>query len=829
MERAVWWQGLWQDVKDAARTARKAPLFTATALVTIGIGIGASTAIFSVVNAVLLKSVAYERPRDLAVLWNSYAATGLSEAAVSAAEFTEIVERQRAFEGVAALRPQASSVAGGCGTAAGCEPERVWAYLVSPSLFDLLKIAPALGRPVAAADGAADAPPVVVLSDAVWRRRFGADPSIVGQTIVVGGTARAVITVLPPGVRFPDAAIGFLKQPADVWIPYDWTRNRADGRGNQNLGVIARVRPGESLARAQADLDAIAQGFRREYPNRYAGPGIDWRIKAVSLPDQMLGDVRPSLVVLSVAVGFVLLIACANVAKLLFARGTTRRRELGVRAALGASRGRLVRQRLVEALLLSTAGGTLGALLAGAGVRALSSLDPGNIPFLDRTSIDIDVLLVSALLSLLTAVLIGLAPAIRQSIVDPQISLADGGRASGAAPVRRRLRAALVVAEVTLAAIVLVGAGLLVRSFSAMSRVPLGFNPQNTAVAQVALPRARFDTSARVFAFERELVARIAALPGVARASAVHPLPMGAEGWSGTLIIRNRSSAPGEPDPHAEYAVAMPAYFATLGIPIVGGRDFGPEDIAGAPAVAVVDENLARRYWPGESAIGKHLGVGGRPKDDSGWTTVIGVVGHVRNGGPRKEGEPQVYLAALQKPEFSLYYVARASGSVAPLPAAMRAAVRELDRDLPVATLAETPQLVARVVARDRFNALLFTIFGGVALALAMIGLYGVMAFLVAERRREIGIRLALGGRPARVRGRLIAEGVGLAVAGVVLGLAIALALSRTLAGLLFAVEPTDPWTYASIAALLVLVAVVASALPARRALRINPIDVLNS
>ena len=828
MDRGAWWQGLWQDVRYAWRTARKAPLFSATAVVTIGIGIGASTAIFSVVNAVLLKSVAYERPHELAVLWNSYAATGLSEAAISAAEFTDITERQRAFEAVAAMRPQASSVAGGCGTAAGCAPERVWAYFVSPSFFELLRIAPARGRQVVDADGAAGAPPAVVLSDTVWRRRFGADPAIVGQQIVVGAVSRTVIAVMPPGVRFPDAAIGFMKQPADVWIPYDWTRNRTDGRGNQNLGVVARIRSGESQSRAQADLDAIAQGFRREHPNRYAGPGINWRLKAVSLSDQMLGDVRPSLIVLGAAVGFVLLIACANVANLLLARGTIRRRELGVRTALGASRGRLVRQLFVEALLLAGAGGALGVLLALAGVQVLSSLDPGNIPYLDRTGIDLRVLLVSAALSVLTAMLIGLAPAIRQSMVDPQASLAEGGRVQGAAPVRRRMRGALVVTEVTLAAIVLVGAGLLVRSFAAMSRVPLGFDPERTAVAQVALPRARYDTSARVVAFERELVARLAALPGVRRASAVHPLPMSAEGWGGTLIIRDWTAAPGEPDPHAEYAVAMPEYFPTLGIPILEGRDFGPQDIAGAPAVAVVDEELARKYWPGESAVGKHLGTFGRPQDDTGWTTVIGVVGHVRNGGPRKEGEPQVYLAALQKPEFSLYYVARSSGSPAPLPAAMRAAVRELDPELPVATLAETSQVVARVIARDRFNTLIFTIFGGVALALATIGLYGVMAFLIAERTREIGIRLALGGRPARVRARLIGEGLTLAVIGVGLGLGIALILARTMKGLLFEIEPGDPWTYVAIASLLVLVAAAASAVPARRALRINPIDVLN-
>ena len=657
MRRTAWWQGLGQDLRGALRAARKAPLFTATALATIAIGIGASTAIFSVVNAVLIKSVAYERADRLAVIWNSYGQVGLSEAAVAAAEFADIRERQRTFEQVAALRNQNTTLGGECAGGGVCEPERAVAYVVSPSLFTLLAVTPALGRPFTEADGATGAPPVALVSDALWRRRFGADPAIVGRTIVVGAIRTEIAGVMPPGVRFPDAAVGFLKAPADLWVPYDWTRNRTDGRGNQNLGVVVRLRPDATLARAQADLDRIAEGFRREFPNRYAQPGTNWRIKIVSLREQMVGDTRLSFVVLGSAVAVVLLIACANVANLMLARGSARRRELALRSALGASRRRIIRQLLVEAMLYAAAGGIAGVLLAVAGVRGLIGLDPGTIPFLDRTGIDLTVLGVAASATLLTGLLIGIGPALRDSIADPQATLAEAGRGAGTLPLRRRLRSALVTAEIALAVLVLVAAGLLVRSYAALTATPIGFDPAGTAVAQVSLPRARYDVGARVTAFYDDLTGRLAALPGVTTASAISTLPMSGDGWSGTLIIRGRTAGAGEPEAHAEYAAALPGYFRTMRIPMREGRDFVNGDVEGSGLVAIVDETLAARYWPGESAIGKHLAPFGPPKDDRGWSTVIGVVGHVRNGGPRKESEPQVYLAARQSPQWSMSYV----------------------------------------------------------------------------------------------------------------------------------------------------------------------------
>jgi putative ABC transport system permease protein len=747
---------------------------------------------------------------------------------VAAAEFADIRDTSKAFDSVAALRPQATSLTGACGSGPGCDPERVTAYVVSPSLFDLLGVTPSLGRPFVEADGVTGAPPVVVLSDALWQRRFGADRSIVGQRIAVGGVSRTVIGVMPPGARFPDAPVGFLRTPADLWVPYGWEQSRKDSRGNQMFGMLARRRAGVTVAQANAEIDAIAAGFRQQYPDRYARADVQWRLKAVPINDQIVGEVRMSLIVLLAAVGVVLLITCANVANLMLARGTARRRELAVRSALGAGRGRLVRQLLIEGAVLVAAGGLLGVGLALGGVRGLIALDAGNIPLLDHAGIDLTVLGFAIAVTVVTGLLVGLAPALRQSTADPQVALGGAERTAGDGSIRHRLRRVLVVGEVTMAVVVLVAAGLLVRSFAKLASTPTGFDPDGTVVAQISLPRAQYAEGGKILAFQKELLDRFRALPGAAGASAVFPLPMSGDGWGGSVVIENRPA--GLPEPHAEYAVAMPGYFSTLRIPVVEGREFADADATGSMPVAVVDAEFARQYWPGESAVGKRVNpFGPLPAGDPRWTTVVGVVGHVRNGGPRKAGEGQMYLAALQKPELTLYFVVRAAASDQPLPAAIRQTVRSLDPQLPIGRLSPTPALVGRLLARERFNMLLLSIFGGVALLIAAVGLYGLLAFLVTQRTREIGIRLALGGRPGRVLRTVIGEGLALSAIGLALGCAAALLSAPAIRGLLFSIEPTDPFTYAVIGAVLLGVAAAASYLPARRATRIDPVSILRS
>jgi putative ABC transport system permease protein len=825
MTRSAWWPSLAQDVRFALRVLRASPLFTITALLTIGVGIGAVAAIFSVVNAVLLRDLPYPHADRTAVIWNAYRQEGLEQAAVSAEEFADIAAAATAFDRLAALRPQVTTLTGACSTGADCEPERLNAYVVSPGLFDLLGASPALGRTFTPSDGAAGAPAVVVLSDAVWQRRFGADPAIVGRIISLGGSAREVVGVMPAGLRFPDEPIGYLKPRADAWIPRSWEMVK-DGRGNQYLAVIGRLGPGRSLPAAQASLDAVAETFRARFPDRYAPPKVQWRLAASSLRDQMFGDIRPALLLLFGAVGCVLLIACANVANLTAARGTTRRREMAVRTALGAGRGRLVQQLMIETALITGAGALAGVGIAELGLRAARAMNPGNVPGLDAAGIDGVVLAFAAALAAIAGALVGLVPALGQSQVDPQAGLSDGSRGAGAAAARRRVRAPLIVIEVALAVIVLVGAGLLVRSFLAMARVDTGFVADGRMTAHLSLPRASYTPAAKAVEFQRALVERLSSLPGVTRASAVYPLPMSEEAWSGTIVIEGRDPTGRLPPAHTEYAVAHPKYFETMGIRLVEGREFQPTDTEGSMLVGIVDVEFARTYWPGQSAVGRRISAFGTPGAGP-WTTIVGVVGHVRNRGARAVGEPQFYFSALQKPEFGMTFVTRSDRDSATLGAAIRTAVRELDPTLPIASLAPMDHVIARFTARDRFNVALFSIFGGVALALAAVGLYGVLASLVSQRTREIGIRLALGGRPGDVVRSVLGEGVLLAAIGLALGLAAAAALSRFVETILFAVKPLDPVTYAMIAAIVLAVSLLASYWPARRAMMVDPVTVL--
>jgi putative ABC transport system permease protein len=816
MKRAELLQELRQDAGYAVRMLRRSPLFTAMAVATLAIGIGASTAIFSVVDAVLLRGLPYRNASRLVLFWNGYASSA-QHTAIAAAEFADMREQQQSFDGLAAVSYGSRNLTGACPAASGaCEPQRVSGYTVSPELFDLLGVAPAVGRAFAKDDGAEGAPGVVILSASLWRGRFGADSALVGKTITVDGIARTVIGILPADVRFPDAPLGFLRERGELYIPYSWEQYRSDGRGNQFLGVVARLRPGTTLARARADASAIAARFRHDFPRRYVDNSPGWSLDVVPLRDEAFGDVRPALFVLLGAVGFVLLIACANVANLLLARAASRRRELAVRTALGAGRFRLVRQLLTESAMLALAGGALGVLLAFAGVRALVRLDPGGVPLLDAARVDGVVLAFSLGVSVLTGLLFGLAPAIRQSRLNVQGALRSDGRSAGTDRPRRRFRSALVVAEVAMAIVVLIGAGLLMRSFVALQRVRTGFDAGASLSFQISPPRSKYDSIAKIAAFHTQLIERLGSMAGVEAATAVWPMPMSGDGWSGSFNLEG-TPPEGKPE-HAEYAVTIPGYFHAMRIPLVAGREFSREDVASAPPVTIVDEALARHYWPGQSALGKRLVVMTEELH-----VIVGVVGHVRNAGPQREGEWQVYVPFAQNPQRPLAYVVRARGSGAGLAEAIRAQVRAIDPDIPLAKLQSTEAIVARGLARERFNLLLLAIFAAASLLLAATGLYGVMAYLVTQRVQEIGIRLALGGRPDHVLRLVVAEGLAMTLAGLALGLVGAAVLSRAMTRLLYGVTAVDPLTYGAIAVLLCLIALGASYIPARRATRIDP------
>jgi putative ABC transport system permease protein len=824
MQKTPTVQALIQDARYAVRVLTRAPLFTATALVTLAVGIGATTAIFSVVSAVLLRDLPYPNADRTMLVFNSYQQAGLEAASVSPEEFADLRAQTQAFESMAALRPQISALTDDC-LGGDCEPVRVNTYGVSPQLFDVLGVRPVHGRSFTPADGAIGAPRVVLLSDALWQRRYGGDPAIVGRTINLAGIPREVIGIMDAGVRFPDEPVGYLKDKADIWTPISWEQVEG-GRGNQYLEIVALRRAGVTVGQAEADLQRIGEGFKSQFPNRYAEPYVRWRLGTTSLTEAMVGDVRLGLIVLFGAVGCVLFIACANVANLMLARGASRRRELAVRSALGAGQGRLVQQLLVETLVLTTAGAVLGIGLAAVSLDVLLSLNPGGIPRLDLARIDLSVLAFAIGLAAVTGIVVGLIPALRQAHADPQSALGDGVRGTDTASPRRRLRGALVMAEVALTVVVLTGAALLVRSYIAIARTPVGVDEANVAVARLTVARAQYDTPSKVFTFHASMRDRLSAVPGVVRASAVYPLPLSDTGWSGSVGVVGRPDTPGEPGPHAEFAVALPGYFSTMGIPLVQGRDFTDHDDARAPHSVVIDTEFARLYFPGRDPIGERIAINGNVAEGP-FQTVIGVVGHVRSKGARAAGEAQIYLAALQKQEFSLFFLAKTTTDPSRVLPSIRTAVRDQDPRLPIAALSTMEDVVAEFSARDRFNVLLFTIFGGVALAIAAIGLYGVLAFLVAQRTREIGIRLALGGRPSDLVRSVVTEGLALTTVGLVAGLAGAYVASRAMREMLYGVEHTDPVAYGVITGAMVIVAVLAALGPARRATKVDPVEVL--
>ena len=813
-------QDLRIDFNLALRRLRRTPLLTTVATLTIAIAVGTNTAIFSVVDAVLLRGLPYRYADRAAMIWNTNAQAQGSRMAVAPPEYFDLKEQLRSHDAVAALYPQPSAL-----VAEGGEPERLTAYVVTPNLFDLLGASPAVGRSFGGDDGAPGAPRVVVLSHALWLRRFGGDSAIVGRTVNVAGLSRTVIGVMPTGVRFPDAPLGFLRDPADLWIPSTLESSRGGERGNQMLAIVARRAANASSATANADIDAVAARWRQTYPERYASESSHaWRLDAVSLRDEMVGSVRTGLVVVAIAAGFVLLIACVNVTNLLLARGAARRREVAIHLALGAGRARLIRQLLTETALLGLCGGIVGLALSWLGIRALLQLDNGHLPRLAGTQVDATVLGFSLGLSVATGLLIGIIPALQQSSSDLHRSLSEATRGATDGRANHRFRVSLVVAQIAMALVVLVGAGLLGRSFSALQSVKPGFTPEGVMTMQLNLPRAKYDSAVKVTNFYQRLVAEIGAVPGVSETSAGYPIPMSSDGWSGSFNVEGEPDGPNDPLPHAEYGVTMPGYFHALRIPLVAGRDFAPTDTRSAPSVVVVDEALARAHWPGQSAIGKRI----NPNRDAGqWATVIGVVGHVHKSGPRSDGEPQIYLPHSQSPQGTLSIVVRSTAPIPTFASSVRTIVRSLDSELPISRMQSMESIVVRATAKERFNAVLLGAFGLAALLLASVGLYGVMAFLVAQRSREIGIRMALGGAPAAIRTMVLREGLLISTAGLVAGTLISLVAARAISGLLFGVAATDPMTYGGTGALLLVVGLVASYGPARRATRVDPLVAL--
>jgi predicted permease len=806
---------LWQDVRYAARMLWKNPAFTAVAVAAIALGVGANTAIFSVVNAILLKPMAYEQPQQLVVINHNYTKINL-KASVSVPGYAHYRDNAKSFSGVAAVRGWNVNLTG------DGEPERLQGQSVTANTFPLLGARAAHGRTFTAEEDRPGHNKVVVLSHGLWQRRFGGYPNLVGKEITLNGEPHTVVGVMPPDFQL-GREMGML---IDIWSPVAFTPDQLsiNNLTNENLFVLARLREGVTLEQAQAELNSIADNLRAQYM-----PGQDasnWGLLATSLNELVVGKIRPALLVLLGAVAFVLLIACANVANLMLARAATRQKEIAVRTALGASRLRVMRQLLTESVLLALVGGGIGLLLAMWGVDLLVKLNEDKIPRAHEIGLDANVLLFTLGVSVLTGVIFGLAPAFQTSKIELQDTLKEGGR-TGKAGMRRGVRGALVVAEVSLAVVLLVGAGLLIRSFFELQKVSPGFRPDGLLTMQVSLPQTKYPEPAQREQFVRRTLEEVRALPGVKSAGVGTVLPMGGNQQSGSFNIEGRQVAMNESMPHGDRWRASADYFETLNIPLVSGRYFTERDTADAPGVALVDEMLAKKYWPGEDPVGKRISFEGGQQQPR-WREVVGVVGHVKS--TSLEGEPrgQYYVPYAQSPQTGVFLAVRAeAGDPAALAPAVRGAIRAVDADLPVYRVTTMERLVSDSLAQRRFAMTLFGVFAGLALLLAVVGLYGVMSYTVLQRTHEIGLRMALGAQARDILRMVVGQGVGLVAVGLGLGLLAAFALTRLMSGLLYGVSPTDPLTYAGIALLLAAVALLAAYIPARRATRVDPMEAL--
>ncbi len=814
----------WNDIRYAVRAFAHNPVFLFVAVLTLALGIGANTAVFSVVNGVLLRPLPYDDPDRLTVIWTNFG-PDLPQNWVSGPEFEEMREMNTLFDGIAVVAPTTLAITG-----VG-EPEQVGAAAASGSFFQVMGVEPLHGRLFAAADDTPSAERVMVLSHGFWRQRFGGDPGALSRTMTANGITYTIVGVLPPDfrIRHPDAQF-----PAqiDLWtpmVPAFGTPYSELSRGSHFLRGFGRLKADVTLAQAQTDLDRVAVQMQERSPDYYDFEG--WGLTVYSLHGDLVEEVRPALVILLGAVGFVLLIACVNVANLQLTRAAGREREIAVRTALGASRTRLIRQLLTESLMLATLGGIGGLLLAFGLVRLVLVIAPANLPLRDTISIDGPVLLYTLGIAVLTGVVFGLAPVaygLKQSIVS---SLKEGGRGATTGLSGKKLRTSLVVAEVALALVLLVGAGLLIKSLNRLLDTDPGYRTEQVLTMRIALPASRYDGEQQRVFYD-ELLRSVQALPGVASAGLISHLPLSGAYASGTTRVNESQTV--EPEHGDNFASieadrrwVSPDYFQTMGVSLMRGRTFSPFDGPEASLVAIVDEEFVRRFWPTEQPIGKRVAIN---RDDDGnlvWREVVGVVRHSKHYNLSSVGREQVYFPYRQMPLTTMYLAIRTSGEPLALARAVRSEVWAIDPDQPVSDVETMGARVSAAVSQPRFNLALLAAFAAIALSLAAVGIYGVIAYSVRQRTHEIGVRMALGATRDAVRGLVFRQGMRLTLIGVATGLVAAIVLTRLLTALLYGVSPADPMTYGVVVLLLATVAAAACVFPASRATRVDPLAVL--
>jgi putative ABC transport system permease protein len=796
-------ESLFSDIRFGLRSLKSAPATTAIALLALALGIGANTAIFSVVNGVLLTPLPYPQPERLVLLSSSNPKAGFPRFSLSPPDFDDFHRQSRSFTGLAAMANGSVNLTG------RGEPEVLELGRVSADFFPVLNLRPLLGRTFRPDEDTPANRHVALLSHGLWQRRFGADPKVVGQGLLLDGESYTVVGVAPPGFDFP--------RKRDLWVPLA-DEPAKSSRGAHFLSSLGRLRPGVSVGQAQAEMSGIAARLAKQYPDSNEG----WGMLVLPLQQVVVEKIRPALLVLLWVVAAVLLIACLNVANLLLARLAARGREISIRTALGAGRGRLIRQLLTESVLLSLLGGALGLLLAYWGTRALVALNPAAIPRAEAIGLDSRVLGFTLVLSVAAGLFFGLFPAFHDPGAGLHESLKEGGRALSGGRRGRFARQLLALAEVAIALVLLVMAGVLLRSFSRLSAVDPGFRPGGVLTLDLSPSEAKYPDPARLSLFYRELLGRVSALPGVEHAATVFPLPLGGKNFFLGFAVFGRPVSSSDSD-SATVRRVSPELFRTLGIRLVRGRVFDLRDTVEAPKVAVVNERMAAAIWPHGDAIGQRLTFGDPEKPGVTWMTVVGVVNDVKQQALSEEPSFEVYQPQLQDPEGASTLVVRSTGDPEALTASIRRTVLGLDPDLPVYRVRKLSAVVAESLAQNRLSTVLLGLFAGLALVLAAVGVYGVISYSVTQRMHEMGIRMALGAHRGDVLRLVIRQGMSLVGIGLLLGLLGAFFATRVLAGLVYGVSTKDPATFVFVPTLLASVALLANYLPARRATRVDP------
>jgi putative ABC transport system permease protein len=795
------------DLRHAARLLWKSPGFTLAALLALALGMGAASGLFSVVDAVLFKPLPFREPDRLVVVWEKNPAQNKFRLFAAVANFREWCRQSRSFEAMAAIvAARANLTAGPSGP---IEPEELKAERVSAGLFPLLGVRASVGRTFQPGEDQAGHANFVLLSHALWTRRFGGDPSIPGKAIRLRAQSYTVVGVLPPG-------FGILDPSVDAWVPLGMNLDDPRISADRNVVVVARLARGIGIDQARAEMDTIGDRLEREYPALNTG----WRPSIFPIEDELVGRVRRALLVLLAAVGCLLLMACGNVANLLLARAASRKKEIAIRSALGAGTSRIVRQLLSESLLLALLGGALGLLVARGALAVITALGPPGIPRLAEARLDFRLFVVAFVVSVATGVLFGLAPALQAANPDLQLALAEGGRSGKLGRSGRALRNGLVVTEIALAVVVLIGAGLLMRSFAALTSADSGFQPSGLLTARVPLTHARSTSPERRISSFQQIADGLAALPGVRSVAAVSALPLTGLGVGDTFGIDGRPTPPSQ-GPLCLVRAITPPYFRVMAIALKEGREFHESDSAQAPRVVIIDEAMARRFWL-DSPLGQRLLLA-----NLGRAEIVGVVGNVKADRPDGENWPTIYYPYAQMPYGTMTMVLRASVPPLSLAPAVARAVHQFDPGQPVADIRTMEDVAGQALAAPRFNTVVLGAFAVIAFALAAVGIYGVMAYDVAQRTQEIGVRMALGAQTHDVLKLILGQGARLAAYGIGAGLAAAYGLTRWMAAMLYGVKATDALTFAFIALLLAAVALIASYLPSRRAMALHPVTAL--